>query len=216
MLRPFVVVCMAMSCAIGCADELVADVPQDVCFSGKQWIGERRGHPEMYPGRDCVGCHLDNDGPPLAVGGTIYPYVIFAPEIFQLQSGIDCFGIEGAKVIITDANEQVFELTTNRAGNFYIEGNPDDFAKPFNARVEYYEENGMLVSSSPMSSSPMYGGCARCHNPSAPTLMELGLSFELFPPDAEYINATARIGLPGYRDAEVRALAEPGMDTVEP
>lgn len=214
MLRPFLVVCVAASLAVACADELVADVPQDVCFSGKQWVGERRGHPEMYPGRDCVGCHLDNDGPPLAIGGTIYPYVIRAPEIFQLQSGTDCFGIEGIKVVITDANEQVFELTTNRAGNFFVEGNPDDFAKPFNARVEFENAEG-TIQSSPMFTVPMYGGCARCHDPSAPSLMELGLEYTGEPTDAEYINAQPRIGLPGFQDDEVRALAGPAQ-TEEP
>ena len=59
------------SVSFGCHDELVEEVTKDVCYSEMRWIGEKRGSPEMYPGRDCVGCHLDNDGPPLSIGGTI-------------------------------------------------------------------------------------------------------------------------------------------------
>ena len=157
----------------------------------------------MDPGRDCVGCHLDNDGPPLAVGGTIYPYIIDRPEIFQLQTGEDCFGLEGVLVRIEDATGQLFEVTTNRAGNFFVEGNPNDFAKPFRVQLE------MGNIKPPMSTQPMYGGCARCHNPSTPKAVDVGLTYDFLPTDAEYRNGTARIGIGGY------SPDGPGTPTVE-
>jgi hypothetical protein len=186
--------------AFACNDELSEEVTKDVCYSERRWIGGKRGSPEMYPGRDCVGCHIDNDGPPLAIGGTLYPYILPPPDVFELQSGEDCFGIEGIVVTIEDGEGQLFPVTTNRAGNFYVEGNPDDFAKPFRVVLEDYttDEAGNLTGRSPMATAPMYGGCARCHDPNVPSAPEAGLEFLTTPTDAEYRNGTARIGLPGY------------------
>lgn len=182
--------------AFACSDELVETVPKDVCYSEMRWIGGKRGSPEMYPGEDCVGCHLDNDGPQLALGGTLYPYVLGNPELETLQSGEHCFGIEGITVTIEDAEGQVFEVVTNRAGNFYVEGNPDDFAKGFNVQISGFsiDENGEPTGQVGMLTNPLYGGCGRCHNPVVPPAE----TFEQFPPDAEYTNGAPRIGLPGY------------------
>jgi hypothetical protein len=178
----------------GCSDETVEVVTKDVCYSEMRWVGDKRGSAEMFPGRDCVGCHIDNDGPQLVLGGTVYPYVINDRALYaQLQSGSDCFGLEGATVIIEDGSGQVLELTTNRAGNFFVEGNPNDFAKPFTARLEVGEIRP------PMSTLPMYGGCGHCHDPLAPTATELGLEPTITPSDDEYRNGTARIGVRGYR-----------------
>lgn len=192
--------------AFACNDETVEAVDKSVCYSEMRWVGERRGSPEMFPGRDCVGCHIDNDGPPFALGGTVYPYVLQGEEASQLQTGTDCFGLEGVTVRVTDADGQLFELTTNRAGNFFVEGNPDDFAKPFTVQLE------MDGAKPQMSTGPLYGGCGRCHNPSATD----GDTYVLTPPDADYRIITARIGIPGYRpngpdtptvEQELRALA---------
>jgi hypothetical protein len=197
--RWFIAFCLGGSAlaAFACNDETVEEVDKDVCYSGMRWVGDKRGSPEMFPGRDCVGCHIDNDGPPLAVGGTIYPYVLGAPQIQLAQSGDYCFGIEGVRVAITDGEGQTLEVVTNRAGNFYIEGNPDDFVKPFN--VEIFWNDG--VDDSPqrnqMFTTPFYGGCGRCHDPNAVQ----------FPPrDQPDLEATPdltvspqpKIGLPGY------------------
>ena len=184
-----------------CNDELVEEVTKDVCYSEHRWIGGKRGSPEMYPGRDCVGCHLDNDGPPLAIGGTLYAYVLSSPDVLAAQSGEDCFGEPGRLITITDAEGQVFELTTNRAGNFYVEGNPDDFAKPFNAEIRDWVNGEGQLSTNPMATAPMYGGCARCHDPNVPLAgsPESEYEYTVDPPDAEYRNGTARIGLPGNR-----------------
>ncbi len=199
--RWFVGLCLGIGSTVAsaCNDELVEDVTKDVCYSEKRWIGGKRGSAEMYPGRDCVGCHLENDGPPLAAGGTIYPYVISDTEVLsELQSGEDCFGIEGVVVTITDGEGQTYELTTNRAGNFYVEGNPDDFAKPFTAALIDWVDGDQTTSDSPMGTMPSYGGCARCHTPGTEANFE-GI-------DDEYVAPTTRIGLPGY--------TAPGADVI--
>jgi hypothetical protein len=157
----------------------------------------------MYPGRDCVGCHLDNDGPPLALGGTIYPYLIERPEILELQTGTDCFGLEGVLVRIRDARGQRFELTTNRAGSFFVEGDPSDVAKPFSVELEMGDIRPQ------MPTRPLYGGCGYCHDPSTPRATDVGLPYTSSPTDADYRNGTARIGIGGYRPGG------PGTATVE-
>jgi hypothetical protein len=116
------------------------------------------------------------------------------------QTGTDCFGIEGITVRIIDADGQPFELVTNRAGNFYVEGNPDDFAKPFSAAVIWNNADapaGVEPQVTPMAGTfPSYGGCGRCHT---------AVAGERFDPDLEagdtpdmLFAPTARIGLPGY------------------
>jgi hypothetical protein len=193
--------------AFACNDETTEVVSKDVCYSEMRWVGEKRGSPEMFPGRDCVGCHIDNDGPPLAIGGTLYPYVMSSEDAAVLQTGTDCFGIEGITLTITDADGQPFDVTTNRAGNFFVEGNPDDFAKPFSVVIDGWgvRANGQPQVSQ-MATQPMYGGCGRCHNPAVPPAA--GEDYTTTPPDAEYINGTARIGLPGY------SVGGPGTPTV--
>jgi hypothetical protein len=199
-----------LASAVACNDETVEVVTKDVCYSEQRWVGGKRGSPEMFPGRDCVSCHIENDGPQLAIGGTIYPYVIDRPEAFEVQSGTDCFGLEGVTVRIEDADGQLFELVTNRAGNFFVEGNPSDFKKPFQVKLQ------MGNIEPQMTTHPQYGGCAHCHDPAAPTAMELGLPYDTDPGDADYQNGTARIGIGGYRpsgpdtptvEAELRAIA---------
>ena len=126
--------------ALACADITTEQVTKDVCYSELRWVGGRRGSEEMYPGRDCVGCHVDNDGPELMLGGTLYAHYITDRELAaELQTGTDCFGLEGVTVRVTDAASQVLELTTNRAGNFFVEGTPNDFEKPFRVEIQMGE-----------------------------------------------------------------------------
>lgn len=173
---------------------MTEEVSKDVCYSELRWVGGKRGSEEMYPGRDCVGCHIANDGPPLVLGGTIYPYIMDGPDVFAAQSGTDCFGLEGVTVRITDAQGLVLELTTNRAGNFFVEGNPNDFAKPF-----FNVELQMGDIKPTMPTKPLYGGCARCHDPSVPNFVEQGIDYTSTPESADFFNGTARIGIGGYR-----------------
>lgn len=145
--------------SFACADELVEDVPTDVCASGKRWAGELTPSEEMFPGRDCVGCHKSEGGPELLAGGTVYGLVDRTGTRTVLN---DCFGVEGARVTITTGDGQRLQTLTNRAGNFYFEGRESSMVTPFNVVVEYDFADGRR-SRQAMVSSPSYGGCARCH-----------------------------------------------------
>jgi hypothetical protein len=204
--RWFLALSMAASIAAGfaCNDDTIEQVPKDVCYTGERWVGDKRGTPEMFPGRDCVGCHIENDGPPLAIGGTIYPYVLSgnAPGLVA-QTGTDCLGVENVHLQVEDANGLVFDLYTNSSGNFYVEGNPDDFAKPFTARILWTDPETDLPKTSGMSYTPSYGGCANCHNP----YQTAHPAAEDESPDKVVI-PQARIGLPGNGPGD-------GFDTIE-
>lgn len=200
-------------CSAACSDQLVEDVPIDVCYSRQLWIGGKRGSPEMYPGRDCVGCHLDNDGPELVFGGTVYAYTANnADEAAELQRGEDCFGIPGQLIRITGADGQVFEVVSNEAGNFYAEGSARDLVKPYTAAVIWTARDGSLKESGMPPFIPAYGGCARCHTPGrerypapdAPDDMEVDAASRVIP--------AQRIGLPGNIDLRWEVTGEPSKD----
>jgi hypothetical protein len=190
--------------AFACNDETIQDVDQSVCFSGKQWIGGKRGDPRMYPGRDCVGCHLENDGPELMLGGTVYAFVqgTYTDETLakfkQQQTGKDCFGLEGVQMTITGGDGQIFEVTTNEAGNFFVEGKATDLVKPFKAEVHYTDPETGRLTEREMGTPPTYGGCAHCHTPGVKPYTadpEKGES-----KDVEIIPAGAYIGIPGLNE----------------
>lgn len=164
--RSWVGAILALSGALllgACNDELVQEVPTDVCASGLRWAGELTPNEEMYPGRDCVGCHRDNDGPELLAGGTVYG--VLDPEGTRTTQN-DCFGVEGARVTISAADGQVLQTLTNRAGNFFFEGRESSLVTPFRVEIEYTLPDGR-PSQQFMATSPSYGGCARCHSPQA-------------------------------------------------
>jgi hypothetical protein len=188
--------------AFACNDDVVQEVDPEVCISGMQWIGGKRGSPEMYPGRDCLGCHLENDGPELMLGGTVYPYVELAlgeeglDRFNAAQTGQDCFGLPEVNVKIRGGDGQLFEVVTNRAGNFFIEGKATDLEKPFSVELEFDDAEAGFSGNPTMNTTPSYGGCARCHTPGVqPT-----------PPDFEgtgdekVVPAYSFIGIPGYKD----------------
>lgn len=184
-----------------CNDDVEQEVPQDVCYSGTQWIGGRRGSPHMYPGRDCVGCHLENDGPQLMLGGTVYAYIEgdLAPKTPATQSGEDCFGEKDVNVQVTGADGQLFDLTTNEAGNFFVEGNPEDLVKPFRVKILWDSVAG-AEKTTVMGTTPSYGGCAHCHTvglePYPPRPM-MGMPPTVVPADEVVSPAGSKIGLPG-------------------
>lgn len=72
----------------------------------------------MNPGKACITCHLEteDEGPIVQIGGTVYP---------SLHEKDLCYGIDGpastARVIITDAAANTFELPVGRTGNFALE-----------------------------------------------------------------------------------------------
>jgi hypothetical protein len=128
------------------------------CYSGLRWTGGESPSAEMHPGSDCVGCHRETDAPPLIAAGTLYAIGGGrVPEPLE-----DCFGLEGVAVTITDAEGREYSTVTNRAGNFYFEGEESDFALPYAASIRWDLEGREMVTH--MFSTPSYGGCARCHN----------------------------------------------------
>jgi hypothetical protein len=163
--RSFSIVVMSSLLACG---ELTEKVSTDVCLSGIRWIGKNSRDEEMSPGSDCVGCHIENDGPPLSAGGTIYASI---DNTSQIEN--DCFGLEGVEVEIEAANGTVLKTTTNRAGNFYFDGTPASLAKPYTARFRYTLPDGAVVSPQMIVTQPYYGGCARCHDDRAAFTPEL-------------------------------------------
>ncbi len=97
-----------------------------VCTSDSFWPASGDGDhdgldaegPWMSPGRACISCHLETEdkGPIVQIGGTVYP---------SLHEQDLCYGIDGpasaARVIITDAVANTFELPVGRTGNFALE-----------------------------------------------------------------------------------------------
>lgn len=146
---------------LACGD-LTESVPTDVCLSGIRWTGGSASDEEMAPGTDCLACHLANDGPPFMAAGTVYATVDNASQIAN-----DCFGLEGVEVEIEGADGQVLTTTTNRAGNFYFDGDPAELPKPYVARFRYTKPDGSFASPQ-MTTEPSYGGCAHCHDSRVP------------------------------------------------
>ena len=71
--------------------------------------------PTHRPGQPCLACHSDRDdrGEKLfAVAGTIY------------EEQADGLGMSNVEVVITDAQERMFTVFTNEAGNFMIHVDP--------------------------------------------------------------------------------------------
>lgn len=158
--RRLVLVCTG-AVTLACND-LTESVPTDVCLSGLRWVGGNTRDEEMRPGTDCLACHLENDGPPLMAAGTVYATVDNASQIAN-----DCFGLKGVEVEIEGADGQLLTTTTNRAGNFYFDGDPADLPKPYVARFRYTQPDGTFVSPQ-MTTEPSYGGCAHCHDSRVP------------------------------------------------
>ena len=127
----------------------VAEVSTDECSSGRKWVGGDEESSLMHPGGDCVGCHTrEGEGPRYLAAGTIYAAV---------DEADDCFGVAGATVEITDAEGAVWSLTTNDAGNFWIDRDEGPLAFPFRAKVVLDGTEIAMVT--PQSE----GSCASCH-----------------------------------------------------
>jgi hypothetical protein len=117
------------------------------CTSGSTFIGEEGE--TMRPGEACNSCHQSQgEGPIYTIAGTLYPT---GKEPDDCQ-GVD--GSSGAVVVITDANDMVYELTPNRSGNFTLRAN---IALPYHA---------MVVTDTairPMVAGQTVGDCNSCH-----------------------------------------------------
>ncbi|MCA9493367.1 MAG: hypothetical protein KC621_25725 [Myxococcales bacterium] len=120
-----------------------------VCVSGTTWTGGDRESPLMHPGMDCIACHTSrNEGPNLIVAGTVYS---------RLHEPDDCNGRSGIVVEITGDDGQVFEATTNPAGNFFLYAGTA-LVTPYTARVLV---DG--VEAARMIGAQTEGSCGSCH-----------------------------------------------------
>ena len=85
---------------------------------------------------------------------------------------------------------------TNRAGNFYVEGDESELVLPYTASLRWSLDGRDIQTN--MFTTPEYGGCARCH----------GVESEspgVFPPGwpaSEYAVPTTDIFTPGLRPSE--------------
>lgn len=122
-----------------------------VCTSNSFWTHGDRESPLMHPGRACIDCHAQGEGPRFTVAGTVFP-TAHEPD--------DCNGVgAGAvKVVITDANGQVITLDVNAAGNFPpTKSRPPTIAMPYTAKVVSGDK--VRAMKTPQTS----GDCNGCH-----------------------------------------------------
>jgi hypothetical protein len=99
------------------------------------------GGPDMKPGEDCLSCH----GARFAIAGTVFP---------SSGAGADQ-GLFGATIRITDANDQVVDVVSNNAGNFFLQ---QSLAMPLKQAM--ITNNGKQLV---MATAPSSGACNSCH-----------------------------------------------------
>lgn len=86
-------------------------VSLDTCASGLMWTDGDKGSSHMYPGRDCIGCHVETgEGPRYGAAGTLYE---------RPGAPSDCYGAPGGAVELVDEAGSTFVMKTNAAGNFW-------------------------------------------------------------------------------------------------
>jgi len=151
--HPFIIGLVALLLAqvlVGCS--VVEDVldpvhARQVAALGGDPSGQRNG-PTHRPGQPCLVCHggLGPGGPDLSVGGTIY------------ESMADTRGLNGAVVKLTDAQNNIRELTTNRTGNFLVDAGAWQPVYPMSVSVSY---GGVSIDMKTRVGRD--GSCADCH-----------------------------------------------------
>lgn len=126
-------------------DPLFAD---PVCTSNKQ--SNAREGTTMRPGEACVACHTrEDEGPRYSIAGTLYP------TGHEPNNCVGSSDDSGSKIVITDANGEVYELTPNSVGNFYLNG---AIASPYTAKVVSADGERLMLS--PQTN----GDCNTCHS----------------------------------------------------
>lgn len=127
----------------------VSRVSSEQCSSGLLWTGGDRESELMHPGLSCMGCHgSDPEAPDFIVAGTVYQ---------RLDDADECFGVADVIVEVTDATGQLLSLTTNDAGNFFLESEGASLTMPYTAVVRLESDTGA------MQATQANGDCAGCH-----------------------------------------------------
>lgn len=105
--------------------------------------------PLMQAGENCMSCHIAG-GPAAAKPWTA------AGTIYRTANADYREGVEGATIILTDAQAKEVRLTSNAVGNFYT---AEALAFPYSVRVEF---EGRTAAMPIMLDS--FGACAGCHS----------------------------------------------------
>ncbi len=106
------------------------------------------GSATMRPGDNCLACHSSG-------GAASEKAFTAAGTVYASPDAPSDAGIEGALVVLTDANGKVLTLTSNSVGNFYTS---ESLAFPLRAEVR----DGNSVQRMPIAITN--GGCSSCHN----------------------------------------------------
>lgn len=122
--------------------------PSGECSTGMRWTGGNSESPLMHPGGDCIGCHTQmHEGPRFVAAGTVYDVI---------DEPIDCYGIPGVAVTLTDANGKSVMSTTNSAGNFYF-STQANLVPPLHAKLAFEGRERVMMA------GQATGACATCH-----------------------------------------------------
>ncbi len=151
LMQTYGVALLGAALALGCSDN-AADMlaENNSCASGLSWPHGDDGSELMHPGGDCIKCHAQRDkGPVYEIAGSVYE---------SLTEEDDCAGLEGAIIEITDINNNVFTMTSNAAGNFFM--TPEEaegIEYPATVKAIYDGRENPMIGLLP------YGNCTDCH-----------------------------------------------------
>jgi hypothetical protein len=126
-------------------EEGVSISPDPSCASGQRWTGGNAESALMHPGRACIACHLQGEGPAFGVAGTVFA---------GSEEANDCLGSADAEVVLHDATGKSVSLTANSAGNFSYSGS---LTFPLEAEVRHAGKSRSMGTPVPD------GDCNRCH-----------------------------------------------------
>ena len=115
------------------------------CSTESYWTGGNSESPLMHPGDDCIECHSSGEGPEFQIAGTV---------MGDYTDTVDCNGVEGVTVRITDGDGTPHEMVTNAAGNFYTN---ETWPTPLSVELEFEGRTSHMVS------SPASNDCMSCH-----------------------------------------------------
>lgn len=129
-----------------------------VCTSGSTW-GGCEGSKDMFPGQTCIHCHNNPSAQPAGCEGEVGPMLGVGGTVFStLREKDNCYAedVGGTTVVITDANNQTYELAVRGYGNFYLE----EIAPAMPIRAEVRRNGKTVAMKDPVNS----GDCNSCHS----------------------------------------------------